>query len=222
MARYPPLVIEPGTRYGELTIVREVDKVGYSRRFLCRCSCGNETIAFLGNLRAKRTTSCGCVGILAREASRHAIIEGRRLRALVSDEGRICLTCGEWKPWSRFAADKRRASGKTSNCVDCGGWRSIKAMYGVSKAQWHELLESQGGVCALCHGENTRDRRFEVDHNHACCGPTKACPNCIRGLLCHTCNRVIGFVEGKPKLEKLLAFYLDQRPLLPGGYGGDG
>ena len=216
MARYPKLAVEPGTRFGELTVVREAERAGHNRRFLCRCSCGAETIAYMGNLRAGRTVSCGCVGARVREAARLAIIEERRQRAQVSDEGRICLTCGEWKPWSRFSADKRRASGKTSNCVDCGRWRSIKAMYGISKSRWHELLESQRGVCALCRGENTRGRRFEVDHDHSCCGEIRACPNCIRGLLCHTCNRLIGLAEGKPKLEMLLAFYLDQRPLSNG------
>lgn len=49
-----------GSKYGRLTVLKEVEKVGYNRRFLCRCACGKESVAFLSNLRRGHTTSCGC------------------------------------------------------------------------------------------------------------------------------------------------------------------
>ncbi|MEB6549051.1 hypothetical protein MXL46_08075 [Heyndrickxia sporothermodurans] len=48
-------------KYGRLTVLKEVEPKGYSRRFLCRCKCGNETIVYMSALRKKTTQSCGCI-----------------------------------------------------------------------------------------------------------------------------------------------------------------
>ena len=208
------MVIDPGTQFAHLTVIQEIDPVGPNRRFLCRCSCGNEKIAYLNNLRAGRATSCGCTYPKWGVAGRASALKARRLRSQESDEGRICLTCNEWKPWSCFSTDKKKINGRSSNCLECGRWRTLAKQYGLSRAQWDQLLESQNGVCALCDGPNIDSRSFNVDHDHSCCGPDKAaCANCIRGLLCDTCNRLIGLAEQKPRLRELFGFYLDRRPL---------
>lgn len=49
-----------GQRYGRLVVIREDEPDGYIRRWLCRCDCGEETIARMPNLRSGKTTSCGC------------------------------------------------------------------------------------------------------------------------------------------------------------------
>lgn len=50
-----------GQRFGELTVVRRgPNGAGRNTRWLCRCSCGNETLVFSGNLTRGFTTSCGC------------------------------------------------------------------------------------------------------------------------------------------------------------------
>lgn len=49
-----------GNQYGRITVVSFVGK----RRWLCRCSCGNEKIIYSSNLTRGITNSCGC---LARE-----------------------------------------------------------------------------------------------------------------------------------------------------------
>jgi len=49
-----------GGRYGRLVAISEVDQVGYTRRWLCRCDCGNEKVIAQSQLRAGKTTSCGC------------------------------------------------------------------------------------------------------------------------------------------------------------------
>ncbi len=58
-----------GRVVGRLTVVRYVDTVRKAPRWLCRCECGGETVAFGGNLRRAHTTSCGC---LHRERSSEA------------------------------------------------------------------------------------------------------------------------------------------------------
>lgn len=48
---------EPGTRYGELTVVRCYNEKGYTR-VECRCSCGAVTTPIFSNLRKGATTRC--------------------------------------------------------------------------------------------------------------------------------------------------------------------
>jgi hypothetical protein len=208
---YPGAPIVPGAQFSELTVIREIDRVGTNRRALCVCSCGKEKIAYFNNLRAGRATSCGCTYHKG-AAARQEILRVRRLRSQESDEGRICLTCNEWKPWSQFGPNPKRTRGKESNCLDCGRWNNIKRTYGISKAQWEGLFQSQNGCCALCDTPQN-GKNLAVDHDHSCCGGKKGCALCIRGLLCDTCNRMLGLVEQNPRLRELFSFYLNQRPL---------
>jgi hypothetical protein len=50
-----------GKKFGELTAMRPVPKnKGRGVKWLCKCECGNETIANGGHLRAGKRVSCGC------------------------------------------------------------------------------------------------------------------------------------------------------------------
>jgi hypothetical protein len=219
VARYPRQTIEPGTVFAELTVLEEVDPgPPHNRRVRCLCVCGTEKIAFLGNLRSGRTRSCGCTYVFGAK-SREAILASRRKKAQETDAGRLCFTCQTWKTWENFRVDPRRAYGKASNCTECGRWRNMKAVYGICRAEWEGLRDGQDSRCALC-GEAGEDSELFVDHDHACCpgmrgqGDVKAgCRKCIRGLLCDSCNRVLGRIEQKPALAKRFADYLERRPL---------
>ena len=57
------LEITPGTSYGELKVVREVETKG-KRHFLCKCECGNQVTVRLGHLTSGHSTTCGKCGIL--------------------------------------------------------------------------------------------------------------------------------------------------------------
>ena len=67
-------------------------------------------------------------------------------------------------------------------------------------SEWYdETLKIQGGHCALCDTKPAENKRFQVDHDHACC-PTdkthrKTCGKCVRGLLCESCNTELGSLE---------------------------
>lgn len=50
-----------GRRFGRLTALRYAVELGKPRRWICRCDCGQETIAFLSNLTREHTLSCGCL-----------------------------------------------------------------------------------------------------------------------------------------------------------------
>lgn len=51
-----------GKTFDRLIIIKEVDKDNNGKRkFLCKCSCGNEKIVRLNDLKSGKTKSCGCL-----------------------------------------------------------------------------------------------------------------------------------------------------------------
>lgn len=56
------------------------------------------------------------------------------------------------------------------------------AQYGITSAQYDEMLEAQGGVCAICRTDTpgAKKKFFHVDHCHD--------TGEVRGLLCMSCN----------------------------------
>lgn len=56
----PKLIDLTGKKYGRLTVSKIFGKQGCETTWICKCICGNETIATGGNLRSGRTRSCGC------------------------------------------------------------------------------------------------------------------------------------------------------------------
>jgi|SRR5215831_5457267 len=63
------------------------------------------------------------------------------------------------------------------------GYR-LKHLYGISIEQYNQMLEDQGGVCAICRQECRTGKALAVDHN----SETEQ----VRGLLCRACNGGIG------------------------------
>lgn len=66
--------VPPGTRYGLLTVIREVYQVSPSGKRLrmqeCRCDCGNVTTVTTGNLVNRHSKSCGCLKTKAQQDMR--------------------------------------------------------------------------------------------------------------------------------------------------------
>ena len=78
--------------------------------------------------------------------------------------------------------------------------------YSTSVEWYRDKLIEQSGLCAMCNHLNHSGRgelhRLQVDHDHSCCDlKTKSCGECLRGLLCETCNMNLSY------LEKFLAQY---------------
>lgn len=53
-----------GRMFGRLTVIAQAPhKIGHQRRWICRCTCGNEKIVQQGALVTGNTRSCGCLRV---------------------------------------------------------------------------------------------------------------------------------------------------------------
>ena len=70
---------------------------------------------------------------------------------------------------------------------------ALRRYFNMTIADYRELLDKQGGVCAICKSSDpgckgeTNELAFHVDHCHE--------TNKIRGLLCGPCNRGLGYFK---------------------------
>lgn len=83
--------------------------------------------------------------------------------------------------------------------------------YRITPEQYANLLESQGGRCAVqaCGAtEPGGQGGWHVDHDHACCPGKTSCGRCVRGLLCARCNPMLGFARDDTAVLLSAADYL--------------
>jgi len=97
----------------------------------------------------------------------------------------------------------------------------LKKSHGISLEDFERLMDSQGGVCAICgrpeHRRSTnaaRAFRLAVDHDHAAAE--------IRGLLCSMCNHAIGYLDDSPELLARAINYLLDPPAVKLGIRHNG
>jgi hypothetical protein len=100
-----------------------------------------------------------------------------------------------------------RAKNPTKSRAHAKAWRirnrdavveaKLVSRYGVSLQRFKELHQEQGGACAIC-GVVPKSR-LHVDHDHD--------SGKVRGLLCGSCNRGIGYLGEDPgRLEAAAAY----------------
>lgn len=122
----------------------------------------------------------------------------------------VCVDCME-----QFDGPARGAVG--SRCASClelhnkNRWRrqpergrayQLQTKYGMTPAQYDEMLLAQDGKCAICkvHEEDIV-WKLRVDHDHA--------TGKVRALLCHSCNTTLGHMKEDPELLRAAAAYLE-------------
>jgi len=133
---------------------------------------------------------------------------------------KFCKGCDQTLPASSFDARPERGNGQAlrARCKQCSAkahdaWReknpgasrvrNLKSKYGISEDEYMEMLDKQGGGCALCGSTESKwatSPWLHVDHNHD--------TGEVRGLLCHICNIVVGGIEKTPEMDidKLLTW----------------
>ena len=81
----------------------------------------------------------------------------------------------------------------------------IMVVYGLSGELYWKLYQAQGGACAICKRATGKRRRLAVDHDHK--------TGLVRGLLCGTCNKILGHLRDSPELAMGIAQYLTLTPM---------
>lgn len=122
------------------------------------------------------------------------------------------------KPCSACGVSRLRAD-TVPNTQLCGVCRSVSQgrrkrlkLYNLNPRDFLELLEDQSYQCWICFRPFTKQRPPHVDHQHAE-------PSIIRGLVCGTCNTILGLAKDDPDRLRGAAKYLEAPPaqyLFPG------
>lgn len=115
-----------------------------------------------------------------------------------------CKSC-----WIVICNERRRIKGRTETPEQNRKW-NLKSKFGLSMAEYDEMLKAQNGVCAICAAPETakststeRDKkRLSVDHNHT--------TGKVRGLLCSMCNSAIGKLKDDPEIIRRAANYIER------------
>jgi len=100
---------------------------------------------------------------------------------------------------SRAAGRERRHQARLSN-PEAERDAKLRHRYGITLEAYEQMLEAQGGVCAVCEQLPEQGRRLSVDHDHS--------SGAIRGLLCHLCNSGLGHLKDDLATVERLVLYL--------------
>lgn len=104
------------------------------------------------------------------------------------------------KEYRKNNAEKVKASGRKS---------SLKYKYGITHEQYGQMLVKQDGVCAICRNTNENGWALSVDHDHSCCPGKRSCGECVRSLLCNSCNAMLGHAKESQATLKAAITYLE-------------
>ena len=141
-----------------------------------------------------------------------------------------CSGCGKVKHRSEFNTRKKGGTVLESRCKKCRKARYkvlaesrrrrpgqpektreyfYRYNYGISIADYEEMLTDQSGRCAICGVLPLPDRNLHVDHDHA--------TGRVRGLLCRRCNTSLGqFDEDEQRLRRAAQYLEEHRSPLSG------
>jgi hypothetical protein len=91
---------------------------------------------------------------------------------------------------------RRWANGRPHHRKEIYRRWELKALYGLSEADYHALIALKQGCCHLC---GIKTEKLNVDHNHH--------TGKVRGMLCMRCNIALGWYEevnALPNLQEYL------------------
>lgn len=117
-----------------------------------------------------------------------------------------CIGCDTWLNTDSFGISRKSPDGLSSYCLNCISKKNraqkLKSNYKITPEILEKMLGQQGHGCAICASE-IGTLTAQVDHDHSCCAGKVTCGNCVRGLLCVSCNTGIGLL--KDSVENLSA-----------------
>lgn len=193
-----------GRVVSRLTVLAEGPRCSHGNRtWKVRCECGIEKFVSHSSLTQDpdKPKSCGChkresikglTALQIAEYNRTSIFDGRKK----------CSRCEKVKLFAEFGKAPKRAGGVGSWCKACAYDTSFKSTYGVSHADKQELIQRQGGVCAIPDCKREIGMSAAMDHCHE--------SGQIRAVICRKCNTALGLLDENPRRIRGLAEYAEQ------------
>lgn len=124
-----------------------------------------------------------------------------------------CSRCELIKPLDgNFGYDKRTKDGRGHWCKRCITDAVLIKTYNITLDWYEKTFVEQGGGCKTCQialDPLLRVSRLSVDHDHAHCPGPKSCGECVRGLLCSSCNHALGNVHDDVAILGRMIDYLN-------------
>jgi hypothetical protein len=77
--------------------------------------------------------------------------------------------------------------------------------HNISRQQYLDLLNKYNGLCWICKEKNGQ----AIDHDHSCCPKPTSCGKCVRGILCFSCNVMLGSAKDNAQVLKNAIEYLN-------------
>lgn len=120
--------------------------------------------------------------------------------------GKPCQRCGGRKG-DKYKTDKycgncRHAIHKQNSANAHAA--ALLRRYGITRTDYWDLYQFQGGVCYICQRATGKTKRLTVDHDHR--------SGLVRGLLCSTCNTILGHFRDDPDAAQRIIDYLGEPP----------
>ena len=123
---------------------------------------------------------------------------------------KTCTVCKENLPLENFVKDNRAKDGRGARCRPCFNSSKtysperqrrykLKHFYNITPEKYDNMLESQGGACKIC---DKKFSTYHVDHDHK--------SGKVRGLLCHSCNVMLGHAFDNPSILTNAITYLNE------------
>jgi len=144
---------------------------------------------------------------------------------IINNMDKQCSKCLITKPTTNFYAQKGCLHGKSSWCKDCSRVYDkeknksseyklhkknyeLQKLYGITIKDYNSMLEQQNNKCKLCENSFQQNKKIHVDHCHN--------TGKIRGLLCVSCNRGLGYLKDDKDLLLKAVKYLKRESYKPG------
>ncbi len=136
-----------GEKFERLTVLKEVEKHGNHRMFLCKCDCGKEKIVRGTHLTGGRTKSCGC--IMKKD------ISGQKFGMLTAVKSVGKYERGGYKWLCKCDCGREICvainSLTTGNTKSCGHHRNIPKTHGMSNERIYMI---RAGMRDRCNNPN--------------------------------------------------------------------
>lgn len=169
--------------------------------------------------QGRPAVTCSPECFLARRRERGRESAGRYYREVsesrpwIAKTPMFCVDCGI--PLERIKGDhtskrcpEHRESHNSARLVAKEYRRRVRR-HGLTVNGYEELLATQGHGCAICGITEPGGRgTWHIDHDHACCESVHSCGKCVRGLLCQSCNFLIGHAHEDPAVLAAAVRYL--------------